>query len=290
MPAYNHERFVGAAIESVLQQTCHDIELIIIDDGSKDRTGEIARSYQDPRVAYTCQQNQDAYNALNRGLKTARGEFVAILNSDDLYAPNRLEVLLAAQRDTGAACLFTDVTPIDAQGHELTDPNFYWHVWHRANREHYFRAADLYTGFLHGNFMVTTSNLFLTRAAVEQVGGFAPLRYLHDYDYMFRLLRAYPAAVRYLHDQKLLYYRIHGSNTLGEGAIRAREEDQRVIRQYLLAAVPSDLQALVGTGADRLAQLARELAEERARPPARRDAKAAARAKAWLARGRGWFG
>ena len=92
MPAYNHERFVGAAIESVLQQTCRDLELIIIDDGSKDRTGEIARSYQDPRVAYTCQLNQDAYNALNRGLKTARGEFGCYIVSQGDIKPYRIKL------------------------------------------------------------------------------------------------------------------------------------------------------------------------------------------------------
>ena len=68
MPAYNHERFVGAAVDSVLGQTYDDLELIVIDDGSTDRTGEIVQAYADPRIRYFHQENQDAFNALNRGM------------------------------------------------------------------------------------------------------------------------------------------------------------------------------------------------------------------------------
>lgn len=284
MPAYNHERFVGAAVESVLGQTCGDLELVVIDDGSTDRTADIVRGYQDPRVRYLHQENQDAYNALNRGLREARGAFVAILNSDDLYAPSRLERLLQEQESSGAVCLFTDVTAIDAEGHPLEAPSFFWNVWHQGNREYYFAQGDLYTGFLHGNFMVTTSNLFLTREAREQIGFFSPLRYLHDYDYIFRALLAYPGRVRYLHHEKLLRYRLHGSNTLKEGAIRAREQDQEVIRKYLLLGLPEAQRARAATGINRLVQLEQELVEVRGMFGADRGGRAPTRLHALLAR------
>lgn len=264
MPAYNHERFVGAAVESVLYQTHADLELIVVDDGSTDRTGEIVRAYADPRVHYHHQRNQDAYNALNKGFALARGKFIAVLNSDDVYTPNRLERLLSVQRDTGAEFLFSDVTPMTDTGAAIEDPAFFWNVWHQGNREFYFRAGDLYTGFLHGNFMVTTSNLFLTRALAERVGPFAPLRYLHDYDYLFRALLACNGNARYLHDEQLLFYRIHGSNTLSEAAITGREQDQAVIRKYLLAKCPPESRRYVETGLDRLIELERELQTVRA--------------------------
>jgi glycosyltransferase involved in cell wall biosynthesis len=264
MPAYNHERFVGAAVESVLNQTHADLELVVVDDGSTDRTGEIVRSYTDPRIRYYHQSNQDAHNALNRGFSLARGEYVAALNSDDVYAPRRLERLLAVARETGAEFLFSDVVPITDAGQPIEDPSFFWNQWHRRNREYYFRVRDLYTGFLHGNFMVTTSNLFLTRALAERVGPFAPLRYLHDYDYLFRALLACAGNARYLDDEQLLYYRIHGSNTLSEAAIAGREQDQLVIRKYLLAKCPPELHRCIETGVDRLIALERELQAVRA--------------------------
>lgn len=263
IPAYNHERFIGAAMESVLNQTCQNFELIVINDGSTDRTGEIIQSYRDERIIYRSQENQDAYNTLNRGLGVVSGEYVAILNSDDVYFPDRLRRLVTEQQATGAQCLFTDVVPISDDGEEFTDPEFGWNVWHRKNREFYRQCGDLYVAFLKGNFMVTTSNLFLTAAAAAQVGKFCSLRYLHDYDYIFRVMLAYPGKVRYLADEKLLSYRIHSGNTLGEAAIIGREQDKEVIRKYMLAAIGDQDKPIAAAGADRLVELEQELAAVR---------------------------
>lgn len=263
IPAYNHERFIGAAIESVLGQTWTDLELIVIDDGSTDRTGAVIQGYKDSRLTYLYQENQDAFNTINRGLGLARGDFVAILNSDDVYTLNRLERLVAVQRETGAQCLFTDVVPISDSGTEFVDPAFGWNLWHQKNRNFFAQCGDLYTAFLKGNFMVTTSNLFMTAQAVQKVGTFCSLRYLHDYDFIFRMMLAFPGKVHYLRDEKLLYYRIHDGNTLGEAAITGREQDRDVIRKYMLARVPDELQGIVSAGTDRLIELEHELIEVR---------------------------
>ncbi|HBI15677.1 MAG TPA: hypothetical protein DDY20_09220 [Desulfobulbaceae bacterium] len=263
IPAYNHERFIGAAVESVLNQTCHDFELIVINDGSTDRTGEIIQSYRDERIIYRSQENQDAYNTLNRGLGMVRGNYVAILNSDDVYFPDRLQRLITEQQATGAQCLFTDVVPISDEGVEFIDPEFGWNVWHRKNREYFRQCGDLYVAFLKGNFMVTTSNLFLSAEAAATVGKFCSLRYLHDYDYIFRVMLAYPGKVRYLADEKLLYYRIHSGNTLSEAAILGREQDKAVIRKYMLAAIGEQFKPFAAAGADRLMELEQELAAVR---------------------------
>ena len=265
MPAYNHERYVAAAIDSVLNQTAADLELVIIDDGSTDRTGDIARGYDDLRLHYHYQQNQDAFNALNRGIGLSRGRFISIINSDDVYTLNRLERLLDKQRQTSAACLFTDVIPIDDAGNELSHDQLPWRNWHERNREYYFKSKDLYQGFLHGNYMVTTSNLFLTKELADRIGGFCELRYLHDYDYMFRILLAAESDTIYLHDEKLLYYRIHGANTLSEAAIVGREQDKKIIRQYLLKRCPPESHGYINTAIDRLITLEHELIGARAR-------------------------
>lgn len=266
IPAYNHERFIGPAIGSVLAQTFEDFELIVIDDGSTDRTWDVIQGLRDSRLICHRQQNQDAYNTLNRGLHLARGRFTAVLNSDDVYMPGRLKRLLAEQQAADAACVFTDVQPIDAGGRVITDPGHPWNLWHQKNRRYYLQCGNLVQAFLKGNFMVTTSNLFLTAEAVRQVGDFCALRFLHDYDYIFRVLLAFPGRVRYLADEQLLAYRVHGGNTLGEGAILAREQDQQVIRKYLLAFVPSESRSLVQAGVERLIELEQELLIERNRP------------------------
>jgi glycosyltransferase involved in cell wall biosynthesis len=264
IPAYNHERFIGPAIESVLQQTWKHLELIVIDDGSKDSTGKVAQSYTDPRLSYYHQENQDAYNTINRGLSLAKGEYIAILNSDDIYTTDRLEKLLAIQQESGAACVFSDVVPISDEGDEFTDPNFGWNLWHKKNRAWYFECKDLLTAFLKGNFMVTTSNLFMTAEAVRTVGTFCSLRYLHDYDYIFRMMLAFPGRVHYVDDQKLLSYRIHSGNTLSEAALTGRLQDVDVIRKYMLAALPEHCRGIAAAGTERLLALRDELEQVRA--------------------------
>lgn len=246
-------------MESVLQQSWQDLELLVIDDGSTDRTAEVVKSFDDPRISYFYQENQDAYNTINRGLGLAKGEFIAILNSDDVYTPARLERMMEGHRKTGAACLFSDVIPIDDEGKQFTDPQFGWNLWHRKNRDFYEQCGDVYTAFLKGNFMVTTSNLFMTAEAVQRVGTFCSLRYLHDYDYIFRMMLEFPDGVVYLKDEQLLYYRIHGGNTLGEAAIKGREQDKEVIRRYMMAKIPENLQPYVSAGSGRLVELEQEL-------------------------------
>ncbi len=263
IPAYNHERFIRDAVNSVLNQTFSDLELIVVDDGSTDRTGEIVQSCDDPRLQYHWQKNQDAFNTINNGMRMASGDFIAILNSDDIWELNRLERLLAVQKKTGAEVLISDVTPIDDENRPLDDPDFGWNHWHQRNRQVFFDSGDLYLTFQRGNVMVTTSNLFMTRKAYETVGEFSPLRYLHDYDYIFRLLNAFPGAVHYLHDEKLVQYRIHGGNTLGEGAITAREQDLQVITASVMAKVPEQVRPYVAAGIERLRELERELADVR---------------------------
>jgi glycosyltransferase involved in cell wall biosynthesis len=262
MPAYNHERFVADAVRSVLEQSVADLELIVIDDGSTDRTAAVIGGFQDSRLHYHHQQNQDAYNALNRGMSLARGDYVAIINSDDVFAPGRLAALLEAAA-AGARFVFTDVEPVDDEGAPLADDHP-WRAWHAGNRAAYLEHRDLYRGFLHGNFMVTTSNIFMTRELAQAVGGFAPIRYLHDYDYVFRLLLRAEADSRYLEDRKLLQYRVHAGNTLSEAAITGREQDREVIRSYLLQRLPEDCRPLAGTGIDRLIELEHELLQVRA--------------------------
>jgi len=261
IPAYNHEKFIGAAMDSVLQQTMGDLELIVIDDGSTDQTGTVIREYSDARVTSYYQENRDAYNTINRGLGLAKGKYIAILNSDDLFALNRLERLLNYRENTGAECIISDVIPISDEGREYTDPEFGWNMWHQKNRNFYQECGDIYVAFLKGNFMVTTSNLFMTMEAMKMTGNFCSLRYLHDYDYIFRLMLACPGKVHYLFNEKLLYYRIHSGNTLSEAAVTGREQDRDLIKKYMLKGIAPEYRSLAAAGSERLVELEQELSE-----------------------------
>jgi glycosyltransferase involved in cell wall biosynthesis len=263
IPAYNHQRFVGKAVESVLNQTCSDFELIIVNDGSTDKTEDVIKGFEDRRIRYYYQENQDAFNTINRGISLAKGRYISILNSDDMYTLDRLEKLVGVCEEVGAVCAFSDVIPIDENGKEFTDPDLWWNVWYKTNRQHYFSCGDIAAAFLRGNLMVTTSNLFMAADASRQIGPFSALRYLHDYDFILRIIQKYTFNVNYLDNERLVFYRIHGGNTLSEAAITGREQDKELIRKYMLEAIPEPYKKYAAVGSDRLVELEQELHQVR---------------------------
>lgn len=96
IPAYNAARTLEATVKSVLAQTMQDFEIIIVDDGSKDDSLSVARSFSDSRIQVIAQPNGGAAAARNSGIKAATGEYVALLDADDLWLPRKLEIQLAA--------------------------------------------------------------------------------------------------------------------------------------------------------------------------------------------------
>ena len=90
IPAYNAEKYIGRAIKSALNQTWRDVEIIVVDDGSTDRTAETIKSFKDPRVRYIYQQNKDVGAARNYGIKESGGKYITFLDSDDEYLPQKV--------------------------------------------------------------------------------------------------------------------------------------------------------------------------------------------------------
>jgi glycosyltransferase involved in cell wall biosynthesis len=97
VPVYNGERFLADALQSIVNQDYRPLELIVVDDGSTDRTAEIARSF--PEVRYFHQSNQGVATARNTGLAAAHGEFLAFLDADDLWEPDKLSLQTEYQRN-----------------------------------------------------------------------------------------------------------------------------------------------------------------------------------------------
>ncbi|MFA5309347.1 MAG: glycosyltransferase [Dehalococcoidales bacterium] len=107
LPTYNRALYVGEAIQSVLDQTYKNFELIVVDDGSTDNTREVVNSYKDPRVRYLYKENGGVSSARNTGIKASDRDFIAFLDSDDLWLPENLEVkikLLDAHPEAGLVC------------------------------------------------------------------------------------------------------------------------------------------------------------------------------------------
>ena len=107
IPTYNFGRFLGEAIQSVLDQTFTDFELIVVDDGSTDDTREVVGSFNDSRIRYIYQENRGLPAARNTGIKASRGEYIAFLDSDDIWLTQNLELKvksLDSHPDAGLVC------------------------------------------------------------------------------------------------------------------------------------------------------------------------------------------
>ncbi|HLO83786.1 MAG TPA: glycosyltransferase family 2 protein [Nostocaceae cyanobacterium] len=119
IPAHNTEKYIAQAIESVLRQTIDNLEVIVIDDASQDATAEIAKSFTDPRVKVLVnQENLGVSASRNCGIAEASGKWIALLDSDDWYTPERLEKLLAVA-DSKAADMIADDLYYIYDGEEL---------------------------------------------------------------------------------------------------------------------------------------------------------------------------
>jgi len=95
IPAFNAERHVGQAVDSVLRQTHQDLEVVVVDDGSTDGTVAVVQRFPDRRVRLVCQANGGVASARNRGIRETCGEWVALLDADDYWLPQKIQVQLA---------------------------------------------------------------------------------------------------------------------------------------------------------------------------------------------------
>ncbi|GAC1038943.1 hypothetical protein thsps117_37010 [Pseudomonas sp. No.117] len=211
--AYNHERYVGEAIESVFAQTYPNIELIIADDASTDGTAAIiesyAQRYPERMTTILLTENEGPCRAGNRTYARARGEFVAYLGSDDRMLPDRISRQVAfLQAHPDHVVVFSQVAIIDGNSDRAQTPNGFDQLFNQP-------IVNLRRQLLTGNFFNAPSAL-LRRADLIAVGGSSPLlRYVQDYDLWVRLLARGEIARL---DEVLTEYRVHGSNLSIAGA------------------------------------------------------------------------
>lgn len=119
-PTYNCGQYISKTIESVLTQTYGNWEMLIVDDCSKDNTKEIVSSFKDPRIIYYClQENSGAAAARNIGLNVAKGRWIAFLDSDDIWSPNKLEKQLQFMKKNDYAFTYHEYSEIDENGNSL---------------------------------------------------------------------------------------------------------------------------------------------------------------------------
>lgn len=248
IPSFNHERYIEATLQSVANQTYENIQLIVIDDTSSDETVQLAARWLSERegrfsssILIKNRKNLGADKTINKGILEARGEYVAILNSDDLFMPTRLTQLVGALVTSGRDVAFSKVIAIDdcdtmISPHRL--PKVLQGVFDEADR-----CAENYPaigfGFIEKNIAISTGNLVIRRNLFEKIGYFRCLKYIHDWDFILRsILVSEPVYV----PEELYSYRIHNTNSFSELSDIAQIETEISIKYFRFLAENSTIE------------------------------------------------
>ena len=277
IPSYRHADFVKETIESVLAQRGARFRVLVVDDRSPDRTVDVARSLQDPRVEVRVnERNLGLGNSVLQALDDVTTEYVALLNSDDLLHPDHLATCLQTLLDDPATMLVcTDIQPVDAKGGKL-DPEavslvrdgrqiFEWIRWHERSRPRSDVPPERTFGeLLERNYLVTSSNLFARTAWLRrQAASLRSLKYCLDWRLF--LQAAAESALRHVR-RPLIAYRLHATNTVWFDANRRYTyylELNRVVAEALreFAANRSDAHAVIDRVLEAVARHAAHNAE-----------------------------
>ncbi len=222
IPAYNAGKYIRDALDSVLNQTYKEIEIIVVDDGSTDGTQEIVLRHY-PSVRYFFQKNGGVAKARNRALREAQGVWVAFLDADDVWCADKIEKQVAhIETHPGVAWVVTNQVYFDEIGITGHDP---------------WKGERLFTGDLVKNLFtcsgITPSTIMVKRTVLEEVGYFEEgLRVGEDDNLWMRIAMRHPAA--FIDEPLVMYRHTPGSLTSGgEGLFHGiREHIELLYAKY----------------------------------------------------------
>ena len=262
IPTHNRAKIISRAIESALNQAYNSIQIVIADDGSTDDTQKLVAAYG-PRVTYVRQANAGVSAARNFGMRHARGEFIAFLDSDDSWQPWKIEAQVTALlRHPDAGIAWTDMSAIDDSGRlicarhlrvmyaaytkvlieEVLDQVDTTGELSPAAPPEYsanaVRKGDLSRAILLGN-LIHTSTVLFRRSWLERTGGFDEsfARAGEDYEFYIRLCSAGPAVFI---DTPSTYYRVGAADQLTRPAmmLEIARNNLRAVEKWLPGAAP----------------------------------------------------
>ena len=243
IPSYNHEKFVGECIQSVLNQTFQDFEIVVTDDGSSDRTVDVIESFNDPRIRlFKHSVNKGACIAANNCIQHAGGKYIAMLSSDDAWYPEKLELQVDyLNSHSNIAVVFGKVDWVDENSNLITNPFFPdLGLFEAKNRT---RFEWLRYFFLTGNCLCHPCSL-VRAECYREVGMLNPaFGSLPDLDFWIRICLKHNIHIL---DQRLIRFRkiFNESNASGHTnatLIRDRFEHRHSLNHYLQITCPGEL-------------------------------------------------
>jgi len=239
VPVYNHERYLEQALLSALSSRLVG-EILVVDDGSADRSPEMLRRLSRafaPRIVDLTvkgEGNKGAHYRLNQLIEAARGEWIAVLNSDDEFVSSRFDVLrslIRANRSdfiSGALLIQDHVGGLIGTKQGIASPEYPLSI--RFNDTSTLFTSEMLVLLCNQNFIATTSNMTFRTSLFRRVGGFRDFRYVHDWDFA---LRACAAGQCLFTHHPLTIYRSHLANTIKETSSHADGEVVRLFANFL---------------------------------------------------------
>lgn len=225
IPTYNRASYLPATIQSILAQSLPVAEILIVDDGSRDDTADLVPRLEGP-IRYLQQQNQGPAAARNRGIRAATGALIALLDSDDLWEPDKLRMQVKALSGREVGMVHTAARIMNAQG-QLTGA-----IWSRPEYH-----GDVFHRLLIANG-VNASSVLARRDLLLEVGGYDErFPCLENWELWLRLSRRTRFA--YL-DTPLIRYRVHPGNLIKDLA-RQRQAYQLLLDKHLEGSNPPEL-------------------------------------------------
>lgn len=238
---FNQADFLGEAIKSVIKQTYHNIEIIVVDDGSTDYTAEVALGFSD--VRYIKQNNQGLSGARNKGIQESKGQYIVFLDADDRLFSAAVESGLNCFRENHD-CAFV----YGAHKYIKSDGTSFDYTETPQSEQHLLLARlrsekDQYSGLLKGNYIGMHASVMYKSNIFKSAGGFdTSLDACEDYELYLRIARNYP--IRF-HEELVAEYRLHGANMTKNPELMLRTV-MRVLRSQLkyVKAHNKDIEAL----------------------------------------------
>lgn len=223
MPAYNSGKYIANAIESVLAQKYEDLKLYVVDDGSVDDTKLIIETYinKNPgKIAYSFQKNKGPAAARNKGISESNGEYIAFLDSDDIWYPEKLEKQISLFNNKNTGFIYCDNYFVDEQ---------------RGIFQSYSRNVKLLSGDilldLFCDFFIITSSIVLRRECINQVGLFDEMLIVgEDYDFFLRLAKFFKADVV---KEKLWERRVLSNSLSRKDFVLDARNDLMILKRFL---------------------------------------------------------
>jgi glycosyltransferase involved in cell wall biosynthesis len=227
--AYNAETTILETIQSIQKQTFSNFELIVINDGSTDRTLELLSTIEEPRLRVFSYKNGGLPVARNRGIVRAAGEYITFIDADDLWTPDKLELQLAAlQQCPEAGVAYSWTAFINEKGKLL------------YARKPLFIEGNIYSKLLVENFISSGSNILVRKQFIEAVGKFDPsLKSVEDWDYYLRLAAQCPFVL--VPKYQILYRQSSRSMT---SKVDVMEKANLTVIERAFQTAPTELQFL----------------------------------------------